>query len=158
MTLENNKKTIDISKINIKDYLPHRYPFLLVDGIDTIEIDQSILARKNVSHNEWFFTGHFPDKPVFPGVLMIEALAQAACLLIAIGVGKEELEKHHTFLTGVESAKFKALVQPGDILILDVKVNAKRGMFMKFDCIAKVGDKEACSAVISAAFVPKDRV
>lgn len=152
------KNSLDLSQIDIKDYLPHRYPFLLVDGIDSIEIEKSIVARKNVSYNEWFFTGHFPDKPVFPGVLMIEALAQAACLLIAIGVGKEELAKHHTFLTGVDGAKFKNLVQPGDILILEAEVEAKKGPFMRFNCRASVGDKDACTATISAAFIPKDKV
>ncbi|MCS6955432.1 MAG: 3-hydroxyacyl-ACP dehydratase FabZ [Candidatus Calescibacterium sp.] len=98
--------------------LPHRYPFLFVDKVISITEDE-IVAQKNVSMNEWFFSGHFPDKPVFPGVIIIEAVAQAAGVLFLSSF--QEKDKYLALLIGVESFKFKRIIKPGDILTIRVK-------------------------------------
>ncbi|MCS7243520.1 MAG: 3-hydroxyacyl-ACP dehydratase FabZ [Candidatus Calescibacterium sp.] len=98
--------------------LPHRYPFLFVDKVISIT-DDEIVAQKNVSMNEWFFSGHFPNKPVFPGVIIIEAVAQAAGVLFLSSF--QEKDKYLALLIGVENFKFKKIIKPGDILTIRVK-------------------------------------
>ncbi|MFD0668556.1 3-hydroxyacyl-ACP dehydratase FabZ [Ramlibacter sp. MAHUQ-53] len=126
--------------------LPHRYPILLVDRVLSIEKGQRIVALKNVTINEPFFTGHFPHRPVMPGVLMLEALAQAAALLSFDTQGVTPDDKTVYYFAGIDGARFKRPVEPGDQLTLDVTLErAKAGIF-KFKGTARVGDEVACEA------------
>jgi len=132
----------------IKNLLPHRYPFLLVDRVLEFEPGASLVAIKNVTFNEPFFQGHFPEKPVMPGVLILEALAQATGLL-AFNTENRGAERDTLYyLVGIDDARFKQPVVPGDQLRLAVTVSRqKRGIWV-FDCEATVDGKTAASAVI----------
>lgn len=130
----------------IKETLPHRYPFLLVDRVLELEPDKRIVAIKNVTINEPFFEGHFPHYPVMPGVLIIEAMAQAAALLSFKSLGTKRDDNTVVYLVGVDGARFKRPVVPGDTLILEAeKLLEKRGL-VKYAVRAKVGDQLACEA------------
>jgi 3-hydroxyacyl-[acyl-carrier-protein] dehydratase len=133
---------------NIKKLLPHRYPFLLVDRVLAFEPGQSLLAIKNVTCNEPFFQGHFPEKPVMPGVLILEALAQATGLL-AFNTENRGAERDTLYyLVGIDNARFKQPVVPGDQLRLSVTVTRqKRGIWV-FDTEASVDEVTAATAVI----------
>lgn len=113
-------KSLDITQI--KEYLPHRYPFLLVDRVLDWESGKRITAIKNVTVNEEFFNGHFPNKPVMPGVMMIEALAQTAAILSFLTMDVKPDEKTVVFFLGIDGARFKRPVGPGDQLKMDVEV------------------------------------
>lgn len=141
-------KSADINEI--MRLLPHRYPFLLVDRVLECNPGRDILAIKNVSMNEPFFGGHFPQRPVMPGVLIVEALAQAACLL-GIWSAEDGMEDGTLYyFLGIDRARFKRPVEPGDQLRLHVRLNtAKRGIW-KFAAEAKVGDDIVCEAEIMA--------
>ncbi|MDA8456362.1 3-hydroxyacyl-ACP dehydratase FabZ [Acidovorax sp. GBBC 3334] len=128
--------------------LPHRYPFLLVDRVVELERGQRIQALKNVSINEPFFTGHFPSRPVMPGVLMLEALAQAAGLLSFDMMGEAPGDDKVFYFVGIDGARFKRPVEPGDQLILDVRLDRIKGGIYKFVGVARVGDNVACEAEI----------
>jgi len=130
----------------VKNFLPHRYPFLLIDRVLDFEVSKKLTAIKNVSFNEPQFTGHFPNQPIMPGVLIIEALAQATGILaFKSEVGKPK-EGQIYMLVGVDNARFKRMVEPGDQLKLDVEVlTVKRGIW-KFKCIASVDDIVVTSA------------
>ncbi len=155
-------KKIDVKNMDIRQYLLHRYPFLLIDGVSSVLPGSEIIAYKNVSYNEWFFQGHFPENPVFPGVFMIEALAQAACVLMSCAA-EIDIKKCNTYLTNVEKANFKLLVKPGDRLDLYVNISqcktlGQRGQagckeFFKFSGQAKVGDSLACACDFAAVLV-----
>lgn len=139
-----NETMLDIHQILKK--LPHRYPILLVDRVLTIEKGKSIRALKNVSINEPHFLGHFPHRPVMPGVLMIEALAQAATLLALISTDQELDDKSVVYFAGIDNARFKRPVEPGDQLFLDVTLDrAKAGIF-KFSGQVLVGEEVAAEA------------
>ncbi len=138
--------TNKVEASEIINLLPHRYPFLLVDCVLKIEPSQYILAKKNVTVNEPFFSGHFPTRPIMPGVLIIEALAQAAGLLFLKSGDTEVLKKHIYFLAGIDKARFKSLVQPGDELYLEIEVLQIRGKYKKFSGVARVDDRVACDA------------
>ena len=126
--------------------LPHRYPFLLVDRVLSIEAGKRIVALKNVTMNEPFFTGHFPHRPVMPGVLILEAMAQAAALLSFDTQGVTPDDKTVYYFAGIDGARFKRPVEPGDQLTLDVTLErAKAGIF-KFKGVSRVGDEVACEA------------
>jgi 3-hydroxyacyl-[acyl-carrier-protein] dehydratase len=126
--------------------LPHRYPFLLVDRVLSIETGKRIVALKNVTMNEPFFTGHFPHRPVMPGVLILEAMAQAAALLSFDSQGVTPDDKTVYYFAGIDGARFKRPVEPGDQLTLDVTLErAKAGIF-KFKGITRVGEETACEA------------
>lgn len=128
--------------------LPHRYPILLVDRVLSIEDGQRIRALKNVTMNEPYFTGHFPHRPVMPGVLMIEAMAQTAALLSFAITGTTPDDKSVYYFAGIDAARFKRPVEPGDQLIMDVELlRAKAGIY-KFKGVARVGDEVACEAEI----------
>ena len=103
--------------MNIQNYLPHRYPFLLIDKIIDIKKGEMITAQKNVSNNEPFFQGHFPEYPVFPGVLLLEAMAQATAIL-DVQSNDRDMSKHLYYFVGIDNARFKKQVVPGDILSL----------------------------------------
>ena len=126
--------------------LPHRYPFLLVDKVVELERNARILAVKNVTFNEPFFMGHFPGRPVMPGVLMLEALAQAAGLLAFDAMGQVPDENNIYYFVGIDSARFKRPVEPGDQLLLEASIDRIRGGIWKFKGVARVGDEIACEA------------
>ena len=126
--------------------LPHRYSFLLVDKVVELELNARILAVKNVTFNEPFFMGHFPGRPVMPGVLMLEALAQAAGLLAFDARGQVPDENNIYYVVGIDSARFKRPVEPGDQLLLEASIDRIRGGIWKFKGVARVGDEIACEA------------
>lgn len=132
----------------IKDIIPHRYPFLLVDRIIEQEEEKRIVGIKNVTTNEPFFQGHFPDYPVMPGVLILEALAQAGAIAV---LGQKENKGKIGFLAGVDKCRFKQQVKPGDQLKLEVEIIRMRGSIGKGKGIATVDGKVACEAEIMFA-------
>lgn len=135
----------------IKEYLPQRYPFLLVDRVVEIDLGKSIIAYKNVSVNEPFFQGHFPAKPIMPGVLIIEALAQAAGVLGFKSQEKKPKDGYLYYFVGADDVRLRRPVVPGDRLQLEAKViTNKRGVF-KFDCRASVGDELVGTMTIMCA-------
>lgn len=136
--------TMDIHQILKK--LPHRYPILLVDRVLELEPHKRIRALKNVTMNEPFFQGHFPHHPVMPGVLMLEALAQAAALLSFETLGVSPDEQTVYYFAGIDGARFKRPVEPGDQLILDVELDRMKAGIFKFKARALVGDVVAVEA------------
>lgn len=140
--------TLDI--LQIQELLPHRYPFLLVDKVLECEPGVKLLGVKNVSFNEPFFQGHFPNQPIMPGVLIMEALAQATALLTSqsdANLGKGAVY----YLAGIDNARFKRQVVPGDRLMLDVKYLKHKRHLWSFDCRAEVDGELAASAQIMCA-------
>ncbi len=135
---------MDIHKI--MEMLPHRYPMLLVDRVLALEPGVRISAIKNVTVNEPFFTGHFPKRPVMPGVMMLEALAQAAGLLAFESAGIQLDDKTVFYFVGIDNARFKRPVEPGDQLRLEVKMDRVRAGIYKFNAQGLVGDELAVSA------------
>jgi 3-hydroxyacyl-[acyl-carrier-protein] dehydratase len=135
---------MDIHKI-LKQ-LPHRYPILLVDRVLELEKGVRIKALKNVSINEPHFQGHFPHRPVMPGVLMLEALAQAAALLVFDTLGETPDDQTVYYFAGIDGARFKRPVEPGDQLILEVELDRMKAGIFKFKARAKVGDEIAAEA------------
>lgn len=136
--------TMDIS--DILRYLPHRYPFLLIDRVMSCEAGKSITALKNVTINEPFFNGHFPHHPVMPGVLIIEAMAQAAALLSFVTMGAKSDNRSIYYFVGIDNARFKRPVTPGDALHLQVELNRHVRGLWKFSARAMVGDALAAEA------------
>jgi len=126
--------------------LPHRYPFLLVDRVMELEKGKRILALKNVSMNEPFFGGHFPHRPVMPGVLMLEALAQAAALLAFDTLGVTPDDKTVYYFAGIDGARFKRPVEPGDQLMLHVELDRMKSGIFKFKARATVAEELAVEA------------
>ncbi|OSZ67929.1 3-hydroxyacyl-ACP dehydratase FabZ [Hydrogenophaga sp. IBVHS2] len=126
--------------------LPHRYPILLVDRVLEVEAGQRIKALKNVTINEPFFTGHFPHRPVMPGVLMLEAMAQAAALLTFHTLGVAPDDKTVYYFAGIDGARFKRPVEPGDQLVMDVSLERAKAGIYKFKGTTRVGDEVACEA------------
>lgn len=134
----------------IKTLLPQRYPFLLVDRVVEINLEeQAIICYKNVSANEGFFNGHFPEKPIMPGVLIIEAMAQAAGILGFSIEGKKEGDLY--LFAGADKVKFRQPVVPGDRLELKAQLVARKRHISKFSCQALVDGKVACSAEVTCA-------
>ncbi|MDO9606518.1 MAG: 3-hydroxyacyl-ACP dehydratase FabZ [Hydrogenophaga sp.] len=126
--------------------LPHRYPFILVDRVLELDKGKSIKALKNVTINEPFFGGHFPHRPVMPGVLMLEAMAQAAALLAFDTVGVTPDDKTVYYFAGIDGARFKRPVEPGDQLVMDVTLDRMKAGIFKFKGITRVGAEVACEA------------
>ncbi len=135
---------IDINAII--GFLPHRYPFLLLDRVIEFSPEESIVGIKNVTVNEPFFTGHFPDQPVMPGVLILEALAQASGVLAFKSRGWRADKEHIFYFVGIDNARFKQPVLPGDQLRLEVTVEKVKSSIWKFIGQAKVDGKVVCSA------------
>lgn len=133
---------------DIKDIIPHRYPFLLVDKVIEKEEAKRIVGIKNVTINEPFFQGHFPDHPVMPGVLILEALAQVGAIAV---LDMEENKGKIGFLAGVDKCRFKRQVQPGDQLQLEVEILRMKGPVGKGKAIATVDGETACEAEITFA-------
>ncbi|AVR97217.1 MULTISPECIES: 3-hydroxyacyl-ACP dehydratase FabZ [Pseudoduganella] len=143
MTTADNK-TLDINQI--KALLPHRYPMLLVDRVLTWEANKTITAIKNVTANEEFFNGHFPHKPVMPGVLMIEAMAQTAALLSFLSTNVKPDENSVVYFVGIDNTRFKRPVVPGDQLKMDVEiVRTSRGIW-KYKAVGSVDGQVAVEA------------
>ncbi|MBD3670709.1 MAG: 3-hydroxyacyl-ACP dehydratase FabZ [Gammaproteobacteria bacterium] len=135
----------------VMQHLPHRYPFLLVDKVLEIKKGESLKAIKNVSYNEPYFPGHFPHRPVMPGVLILEALAQATGILAFVTTESRPTEKSLYYFVGIDDARFKHPVIPGDQLLLEVEVlQTKRGVW-KFDGKASVDGKVVTSATLMCA-------
>src|SRR3990167_7766483 len=130
----------------ILEHLPHRYPFLLVDRVVEMELGKSIHAYKNVTINEPFFVGHFPHHPVMPGVLIIEALAQTAAILSFKTMGTKPDDKSVYYFVGIDNARFKKPVGPGDQLVIDVALQANKRGIWKFSATAKVDGQVAAAA------------
>ena len=141
--------TVDISEI--LKYLPHRYPFLLVDRVLELELDRRVLALKNVTINEPFFTGHFPHLPVMPGVLVVEAMAQAAGILSFATMGRRSDDNSVFYFAGIDEARFKRPVVPGDQLHLDVEILRKSRMLWKFKGTATVDGQVVAEAQLMCA-------
>jgi 3-hydroxyacyl-[acyl-carrier-protein] dehydratase len=139
-----NERPIDI--MGVLDLLPQRPPFLFVDKVLEFEYGKRLVAIKNVTINEPFFQGHFPQQPVFPGVLMIEALAQAAIVFAFLCQEKEDPNDAPYLFAGINKARFKRLVLPGDQLRLEVELIKRRNELWVIQGTAKVGDEIACTA------------
>ncbi len=140
---------VDINRI--LSVLPHRYPFILVDRVLDYKPFEYLKAVKNVTINEPFFTGHFPGNPIMPGVLMLEALAQAGAILSNLSRSAKEGYEFLYFFAGIDNAKFKHIVTPGDQLLLSVELTAQKRDFWRIRGEVFVGDKLACSADLMSA-------
>ncbi|MFD0050343.1 3-hydroxyacyl-ACP dehydratase FabZ [Actinomycetes bacterium NPDC127524] len=141
---------LDITQI--KEIIPHRYPFLLIDKIVEIENGKRAVGIKNVTANEEFFNGHFPEYPVMPGVLIVEALAQVGSVAVLI---QDEYRGRLGFFAGIDSCRFKRQVKPGDQLRLEVELTRLRGSVGKGKAVATVDGEIACEAEIMFAFGDK---
>jgi len=149
MTLKTSSETLDIYEI--LQHLPHRYPFLLIDRVTECKIGERLVGYKNVTYNEPYFQGHFPNKEVMPGVLIIEALAQATGILAFRTNGQVPDENSLYYLVGVDGVRFKQPVIPGDQLKLEVDlIKTKRGVW-KFNGVASVDGKVVCTAELMCA-------
>jgi 3-hydroxyacyl-[acyl-carrier-protein] dehydratase len=131
--------------------LPHRYPFLLVDRVLECRAGQTIRALKNVTFNEPFFPGHFPHRPVMPGVIILEALAQTAGILAFVTAGVYPDDKRQLYFVGIDNARFRQPVEPGDQLILKATLTRSIRGIWKFTTAAEVDGKEVCSAEMMVA-------
>ena len=143
------KPELDINEI--LNYLPHRYPFLLVDRVLEYKKGETLLGLKNVTHNEPFFPGHFPGKPVMPGVIMIEALAQAAGILIFLTTDTKPHKENMFYFAGIDNVRFKRIVEPGDQLLLHIELDRNKRDLWKFITRATVNGEIACTANIMIA-------
>jgi len=135
----------------IREYFPHRYPFLLVDRVTELNLGKSIVAYKNVTINEPYFNGHFPDHPVMPGVLIIEAMAQAAGILGFKTMDKTPQDGSIYYFVGSDKLRFKRPVVPGDRLQLEASIMSEKRGIWKFECRATVDDQLVASATILCA-------
>lgn len=143
--------THDIYKI--LELLPHRYPLLMIDRVTDYKIDESLTALKNVTVNEPFFQGHFPGRPIMPGVLILEAMAQASAILFYESLGEKKPEGEVIYLfVGVDKARFKRQVEPGDQIEIHTSIIRKMRNIWKFDCTAKVGDDICCTCQVMCTY------
>ena len=139
----------------IKRLIPHRYPMLMIDRVEQIRVNESAVGIKNVSANEPFFQGHFPSEPVMPGVLIIEAMAQTAGVLVVETLSKIDQQLLVYFMT-IDNCRFRSKVCPGDVLELHVQVTRSRGMVFRFAGQGRVNGKVAAEAKFSAMIVEQD--
>lgn len=136
----------------IQNFLPHRFPFLLIDRVLHAEAGKNLTAIKNVTFNEQFFQGHFPESPVMPGVLIVEAMAQACGVLAVISQGGSQRQENEiTLFAGLDNVRFKRQVIPGDQLTFEVELLAHKRGIGKFHAVAKVDGQLACEADIMCA-------
>ncbi|WP_273723415.1 3-hydroxyacyl-ACP dehydratase FabZ [Bartonella sp. AU18XJBT] len=147
-----NLEVVDIEKL--LSILPHRYPFLLIDRIVDIDGEQGAIGIKNITINEPHFTGHFPAKPVMPGVLILEAMAQTAGAIALLNLGNKQTNL--VYLMTVDKAKFRKPVMPGDQLKIHVQLLKKRSGMRRFSCVAKVEDVRVAEAEIAAMIVEEE--
>ncbi len=148
-------KPTDADIALIQRLIPHRYPFLLVDKVRDIVLHESCVGIKNVTFNEPQFQGHFPGMPIFPGVMIIEAMAQTSGVLVGLSMDLED-KNANVFFMGVDAVKFRRKVVPGDVMELHVKAVRGGGRVWKFEGRAMVGNELACEATFMAMFdVPR---
>ncbi|HJK88751.1 MAG: 3-hydroxyacyl-ACP dehydratase FabZ [Candidatus Megaira endosymbiont of Mesostigma viride] len=145
--------SMDINQI--MSIIPHRYPFLLIDRIKEIILGESIIGIKNVTFNEPQFTGHFPSRPIMPGVLIIEAMAQLSAVLVAKSM--ETTEDKEVFFMSIEESKFRKIVEPGDCLVMYSSIVQNRSSVWKFKARAEVDGKIASEAVFTAMVRDKNK-
>jgi 3-hydroxyacyl-[acyl-carrier-protein] dehydratase len=148
-------KTGGADLARIKRMIPHRYPFLLIDRVEQIRNSESAIGIKNVSANEPYFQGHFPAEPVLPGVLIVEAMAQTAGVLVVETLGMIDQDLLVYFMT-IDNCRFRNKVGPGDVLELHVRITRSRGRVFRFAGQAKVDGKLVAEAEFSAMIVDKD--
>ena len=142
-----------IDKAGIREILPHREPFLLVDGILELEPGKRVLGFKDVREDEYYFQGHFPGNPIMPGVLIVESLAQTgACALLTMDENKGKL----ALFGGVDKVRFRRVVRPGDTLLLEVTVDRMRGPVGRATAVARVGDDVAADGTLTFALADAD--
>ena len=147
---------VDMDIHQVLSHLPHRFPILMIDRVLECEPGKRILALKNVSANEPYFPGHFPHRPVMPGVLILEAMAQAAGILVFRTLGSKPDDKSVYYYAGIDNARFKRPVEPGDQLMLEVAIlGSKRGIW-KFGCTARVGETLVAEADILCTVRPAE--
>lgn len=135
----------------IKTFLPHRYPFLFVDRVTSVESGKCIRGYKNISFNEGYFEGHFPDAPIMPGVYILEAMAQISGILGFVTTDKKPSDKLIHYFAGADKVRFKKPVVPGDQLVLESDLVSAKHSIWKFDCRALVDGEVACVAEIMTA-------
>jgi 3-hydroxyacyl-[acyl-carrier-protein] dehydratase len=143
---------LPLGPAEIRDLIPHRYPFLLVDRIEALEPGARAVGIKNVTQNEPFFQGHFPDYPVMPGVLIIEAMAQVGA--VGVMAGGEHKDKLALF-AGIDGARFRRQVLPGDVLRMEVEIERLKGRVGRGRGRATVGDERVCEAQLMFAFAKR---
>ena len=143
--------SLPLNAVVLREYLPHRYPFMLLGRVTACQPNEWITGLKNISINEPFFNGHFPEEPIMPGVLMIEAMAQVAGVLGFISKNVKPRDGYIYLFAGVDKVRFKRQVIPGDQLILRAQKTMERHSIYKFSCTACVGDELAASAEITIA-------
>lgn len=144
----------EIENFNIYEvlkFLPHRYPFLMVDRVISYEAGKSLQAIKNVTVNEPYFPGHFPHRPVMPGVLILETMAQATGILAIVTAQRKLTDSSLYYFVGVDKARFKKPVEPGDQLVVDVTLTRHMKNLWKFNCTAKVDDAVVTQAELMCA-------
>ena len=146
---------VDINIEEIQEFLPHRYPMLLVDRVTEMVLGESIKAYKNITNNEPFFMGHFPGKQVMPGVLIVEAMAQASGILGFKTMDKKPEDGSIYYFVGADNLRFKRPAVPGDRLILNSKVLTTKKGIWKFECSANVEEDTVAKAIILCADRPK---
>lgn len=144
---------IDIGKI--VGMIPHRYPFLMIDRVTDLVLRESAIGHKNVTINEPHFQGHFPNKPIMPGVLIIESMAQTAAILVVQSLGGVN-ENTLVYFMSVENAKFRQPVTPGDVLEIYIETKQNRGSVWKFNGIAKVNSNNVAEATFTAMIVENE--
>ncbi|ABC80859.1 3-hydroxyacyl-ACP dehydratase FabZ [Anaeromyxobacter dehalogenans] len=149
------KSILDV--VGIQELLPHRPPFLLVDRVVEFEAHRRLVALKGVTMNEPFFQGHFPAQPVMPGVLILEALAQAAALLATMSLKPDEVKDKITYLMGIDGARFRRPVVPGDRLELEVEVTKQKGAVWKQTGVARVDGQVVAEAEFMAMLADRER-
>jgi 3-hydroxyacyl-[acyl-carrier-protein] dehydratase len=147
-------KNMDIHRV--LEYLPHRYPFLMIDRVLSCDPGKSVVALKNVTINEPYFAGHFPRHPVMPGVLIIEAIAQAAAILTFVTENHKPDDRMVYYFVGIDNARFKKPVVPGDQLELEVRLERSLRGIGKFGCVARVGPDTVAEATILCSVRPVD--
>ena len=140
-----------INKEDIKKYLPHREPFLFVDDVIEVIENKEIHATKYINEDEYFLNGHFPNNPIFPGVIIIEALGQASGILGFVSMNKTPEEGSIYVLAGVDKVRFRKRIRPGDNIDLFSRVVSEKRGIWKFDCRAELDNKLVCSAIILCA-------
>ena len=150
-----NKSTLNVNEI--MDLLPHRHPFLLIDRVLEVAPGESILAYKNITVNEEVFNGHFPGAPIFPGVMTIEALAQASGILGFLSTGTTADDGKLYLFAGVDKVRFKRPVVPGDKLMLSSEVEAVKRNIWRFKTVATVDGEIACAATLLCAYRDREK-
>jgi 3-hydroxyacyl-[acyl-carrier-protein] dehydratase len=132
----------------IETILPHREPFLLIDEVSELEVGRRVVATREVRHDDWWFSGHFPDRPVMPGVLIVEAMAQAGAVAVLV---EEENRGKIAFFAGIDDCRFKRVVEPGDVLTLTCEIDTVRGPIGRGKATAHVGDELAARGTLTFA-------